>query len=330
MTASGPRLYAGQAGVLSVALMACAAAWSAPPSLFPSGTVRNAAPERAMWPDRAQWPIYYPKPARAGADGAGLGSPDELLLREFLDLHTAMQYERAADAAARLQAMTPDAAIAHYNRACTLARLCRVDDAIAALSLAIDRGWSDRRHLQIDPDLEILRRDPRFAAQLERVPAATSVSIEHSPQPVEAPGASVALIHRGRVVMQWDDGHGAPVGAGDLLRIASETWRQHAASASVMATGPGAGAGAAAPANAADAETLVVFCASPELARELAQLVEATGGRARLAVRTSLGSRTLPKSGAASPEVQAPGRDARPATGRPATATSPSAARSAA
>ncbi len=323
MAAPCPRLHAGQASVLSAALMASGSAWSAPPPFDwplhggPARAVRNTNPERAATPDHAQWPIYYPRPAHAGAAEAGPPTPEEALLREFLDLHTAMEYEQAADVALRLQAMAPDAAIAHYNRACALARLCRVDEAMAALSRSIDCGWTGRRHLQLDPDLEILRREPRFRALLERIPAATALRLEHSQPPVEAPRAAVALIHRGRVVMQWDDAPGAALGAGDVLRIASETWRQRASPLPIAAA-PGAGVEAV---GATGVEPLVVFCASPELARELAQLVEAGGSRARLLVQTPAGTRT-PNSEAASPRSLAGDRGGA-ATGGPASAAPP-------
>lgn len=50
-----------------------------------------------------------------------------------------------------------------YNLACSLALLGRNDEALAALSRAIDGGYDNHRHMASDRDLENLHDDPRFA-----------------------------------------------------------------------------------------------------------------------------------------------------------------------
>jgi tetratricopeptide (TPR) repeat protein len=59
--------------------------------------------------------------------------------------------------------------IVHYNLACSYALIGQADKALATLQLAIDYGYHDFAYLQRDPDLEGIRRDPRFLALLGRV-----------------------------------------------------------------------------------------------------------------------------------------------------------------
>ena len=55
-----------------------------------------------------------------------------------------------------------------YNLACAQARLGHVDEALANLSDAIERGFAAPDGLLSDPDLAPLRGDPRFSALLTR------------------------------------------------------------------------------------------------------------------------------------------------------------------
>jgi tetratricopeptide (TPR) repeat protein len=57
--------------------------------------------------------------------------------------------------------------IIHYNLACSYSLLGRIDESIQALEQAIAFGYVDLRYVQQDPDLENLRRDPRYVALLE-------------------------------------------------------------------------------------------------------------------------------------------------------------------
>ena len=66
----------------------------------------------------------------------------------------------------RLRATDP---IVRYNLACTYSLLGRVDEAITTLEQAVALGYHDSTHLQRDPDLDSIRRDPRYLAIVERV-----------------------------------------------------------------------------------------------------------------------------------------------------------------
>ena len=66
----------------------------------------------------------------------------------------------------RLRATDP---IVHYNLACSYSLLGRTDEAIQTLEQAVTLGYHDFAHLQRDPDLDGIRRDPRYLALVDRV-----------------------------------------------------------------------------------------------------------------------------------------------------------------
>jgi tetratricopeptide (TPR) repeat protein len=69
----------------------------------------------------------------------------------------------------RLCRLRPTDPIIHYNLACSYALVGKVDQAIETLEHAIAIGYHDGAYLQRDPDLEGIRRDPRYLALIERV-----------------------------------------------------------------------------------------------------------------------------------------------------------------
>ncbi len=88
-------------------------------------------------------------------------------------LHGTGDTEAAIEAYTRAARFPAQRANALYNLACALALEGRPDDAIAALSDAIDLGVRDhdRSGFQVagDADLESLKADPRFRAQIRRL-----------------------------------------------------------------------------------------------------------------------------------------------------------------
>jgi tetratricopeptide (TPR) repeat protein len=62
----------------------------------------------------------------------------------------------------RLVDLRPRDALAHYNLACSLALLKKVDPALRALRKALELGYRDFSYLRKDRDLDAVRKDPRF------------------------------------------------------------------------------------------------------------------------------------------------------------------------
>jgi Flp pilus assembly protein TadD len=71
----------------------------------------------------------------------------------------------------RLVRLEPENPTVHYNLACSLALLQRIDEALESLGAAVALGYDDAEHLLADEDLVALRDDERFvdlARKLER------------------------------------------------------------------------------------------------------------------------------------------------------------------
>ena len=120
-------------------------------------------------------PLYAQEPA-AQSQPQELSPQQKLerltdLERKVMELFTAKQYEEAADACRRQIELVPNSAGPHYNLACALARLDKVDDALAALGKALLLGYADAGHMQEDPDLAGLRGDKRFASLVDKARA---------------------------------------------------------------------------------------------------------------------------------------------------------------
>lgn len=81
-------------------------------------------------------------------------------------------YQRAVVLDERLALLRPRDPAAHYNHACTLARLGRSDEALAALRSAIQRGFDDAEFLTSDRDLVSLHARPEFQRLVERLACA--------------------------------------------------------------------------------------------------------------------------------------------------------------
>jgi Flp pilus assembly protein TadD len=76
---------------------------------------------------------------------------------------------RALEVDLELVRRNPDDETVHYNLACSLALVGRIDDALAALGRACDLGYDDAEHAETDEDLTVLRNDERFRALLARL-----------------------------------------------------------------------------------------------------------------------------------------------------------------
>jgi tetratricopeptide (TPR) repeat protein len=77
-------------------------------------------------------------------------------------------WSRSLEVEQRLIQLRPRDGIAHYNLACSLAMQGEIKGAMSALEQAIDFGYRDFGHLEVDPDLESLRHLPAYRALIKR------------------------------------------------------------------------------------------------------------------------------------------------------------------
>lgn len=85
-------------------------------------------------------------------------------LRLLAELYTQNgQYREGLRTDQRIVAACPRDNVAHYNLACSFALAHRVDECFRELRKAVQLGYSDYVHMAIDPDLESVRKDDRWA-----------------------------------------------------------------------------------------------------------------------------------------------------------------------
>ncbi|MFK7768581.1 MAG: protein kinase [Mariniblastus sp.] len=77
--------------------------------------------------------------------------------------------DKAIDMFQRSAAFKKMAAPAHYNAGCMFALKGDADEALDSLSLAIEAGYSDAKHMKSDPDLQSLRKKQRFLDLVTRI-----------------------------------------------------------------------------------------------------------------------------------------------------------------
>ena len=78
------------------------------------------------------------------------------------------RYDEGLQVDQRLVRLEPEEPIVHYNLACSLSLLGRIDDGIEELTRAVDLGYEDVEHMLKDRDLRALRNDPRFEVLAKR------------------------------------------------------------------------------------------------------------------------------------------------------------------
>lgn len=94
---------------------------------------------------------------------------DVRLLRLLGELHARRgHYDRALQIDQKLAGLLPDDCVVHYNLACSLAMRGAVQEAINSLSRAIELGYNDFGHLEVDPDLVNLRPLPQYQALMRQ------------------------------------------------------------------------------------------------------------------------------------------------------------------
>jgi tetratricopeptide (TPR) repeat protein len=69
----------------------------------------------------------------------------------------------------RLSQLRPEDALVHYNLACSYSLRNRPDEALSALTRALELGYRDLAWLRRDPDLAKIRHHPQFREILARL-----------------------------------------------------------------------------------------------------------------------------------------------------------------
>ena len=90
------------------------------------------------------------------------------LSREVHQLFQRGDFEKAAVTCRTMIGLSPGHPSPHYNLACALARLGRKTEALAALEMAVIKGFRPADHIRKDDDLASIRGEPRFAKALAK------------------------------------------------------------------------------------------------------------------------------------------------------------------
>lgn len=77
-------------------------------------------------------------------------------------------YEKGLDIDLRLSRLNPKDPVVFYNLACSYSVLGQITPALGSLEKALSLGYNDFRFLMIDPDMENLRKSPRFEQLLQK------------------------------------------------------------------------------------------------------------------------------------------------------------------
>ncbi len=78
-------------------------------------------------------------------------------------------WDRGLEVDRRLVKLLPTDSTAHYNLACSLSLLGRIEAALESLELAVRLGYEDADFMESDEDLSSLRGEMRFRALLEHI-----------------------------------------------------------------------------------------------------------------------------------------------------------------
>lgn len=79
------------------------------------------------------------------------------------------RYEDGLQADLDLTTRCPSVPVYWYNLACSFALLGRIDEAFATLDKAVAIGYREADWARKDPDLDTLRKDPRFPGMLAKM-----------------------------------------------------------------------------------------------------------------------------------------------------------------
>lgn len=115
---------------------------------------------------------YYRKTSIKGRKPQDVKPPtddERARFRDAMKLVQEKKWDKAAEALAELAKSRPEEAPLQYNLACALAQTGKADEAMKALTAAVDAGWSDRDHVEKDEDLKSLRERDDYKALLPKI-----------------------------------------------------------------------------------------------------------------------------------------------------------------
>ncbi|MCA8974042.1 MAG: DUF2911 domain-containing protein [Planctomycetes bacterium] len=109
--------------------------------------------------------------AAAGFRRVTAAAPDDGTSWQLLGycLHALGKLDEALPVHKRAAEFPEVAAVASYNAACVYALQGKVDEAFGWLDKAATAGFDRPEHIEGDSDMDVLRKDPRFAKILERI-----------------------------------------------------------------------------------------------------------------------------------------------------------------
>ena len=85
------------------------------------------------------------------------------------DAYTKMgRYKEGLKIDQRLAKLKPDDPLVHYNLACSYSLLKMSDSCLMALEKTIHLGYREFDFMEEDPDLEFIRKDPRYKKLVSR------------------------------------------------------------------------------------------------------------------------------------------------------------------
>ncbi len=78
-------------------------------------------------------------------------------------------YEKGLEADFKLSRLRPEDPLVHYNLACSLSLLGRLNKSLESLEKAVDFGYDDLMYLENDSDLDSLRDDERYKVLINKL-----------------------------------------------------------------------------------------------------------------------------------------------------------------
>lgn len=94
-------------------------------------------------------------------------------LETYINLSTTYlkmkQYDEAYHTLKSVEEKSPSSPLIQYNLACYFSLTSQADSGLEALQKAVELGYKNIKEIEADPDLENLRKDPRFAEWFKKV-----------------------------------------------------------------------------------------------------------------------------------------------------------------